>query len=137
MTGTRMAVVRIFVVKILVVKIAIAFVAASIATSAAQAQDYRVLRYGNTSPWSFDGRDDDRDFASNGNFPGNFSAEPSTAWLGAAGVIACNSRRSPYPYPSQVVIGPPPQSTYCAQHYRSYDPSTGTYVGKDGLRRRC
>jgi BA14K-like protein len=132
MIGTRIAVVR-----IAAVGIAVVFVAASIAMSAAQAQDYRVLRYGNTSPWSFDGRDDDRDYANNGNFPGNFSAQPSTAWLGVAGVIAGNSRRSPYPYPSQVVFGAPPQPPLCAQRYRSYDPSTGTWLGKDGLRHRC
>jgi hypothetical protein len=117
-------------------RIAVAFAAASIATSAAQAGDYRVLRYGNTSPWSFDGRDDDRDFANNGNFPGNFSNDPSSAWLGVAGVIAGNSRRSPYPYPSQVVFGPAPPPL-CAQRYRSWDAASGTYRGKDGLRHRC
>jgi hypothetical protein len=117
--------------------VAAAAIAAFAAMAPAFAQDYRVLRYGNTSPWSFDGRDDDRDYPANGVFPGNFADAPSTAWIGAAGVFAGSSRRSPYPYPSQVVIGPPPQSTSCAQRYRSYDPSTGTYVGKDGLRHRC
>jgi hypothetical protein len=27
--------------------------------------------------------------------------------------------------------------TYCQQRYRSYDPSTGTYLGYDGLRHSC
>jgi len=26
---------------------------------------------------------------------------------------------------------------YCSQHYRSYDPASGTYVGYDGRRRAC
>jgi hypothetical protein len=123
-------------VRMKAIKIAFVVAAASIVLSAAQAQDYRVLRYGNTSPWSFDGRDDDRDYANNGNFPGNFSNDPSWAWLGVAGVIAGNSRRSPYPYPSQVVFGPP-ALPLCAQRYRSWDAASGTYLGKDGLRHRC
>jgi hypothetical protein len=118
------------------VRTVVAGLAAAFVATAAQAQD-RVLRYGNTSPWSFDGRDDDRDFANNGNFPGNFSAEPSTAWLGVAGVFAGNSRRSPQTYPSQVVFGAPPQPSFCAQRHRSWDPVRGTYLGKDGLRHRC
>lgn len=28
-------------------------------------------------------------------------------------------------------------ASYCAQRYRSYDPASGTYVGYDGVRRRC
>jgi hypothetical protein len=28
-------------------------------------------------------------------------------------------------------------ASYCAQRYRSYNPATGTYVGYDGVRRRC
>jgi BA14K-like protein len=107
--------------------------------STAQAQDLgvRPLRYGNTSGWFYDNRDDDRDVPTNGFFPGNFTSDPSTAWLGAAGVLAGNSYRSPLPYPSQVVIGPSPYLNGCAQRYRSYDPASGTYVGKDGLRHRC
>jgi BA14K-like protein len=107
--------------------------------TAAQAQDLgvRPLRYGNTSGWSYDNRDDDRDMPTNGFYPGNFTSDPSTAWLGAAGVLAGNSYRSPLPYPSQVVIGASPTQNGCARRYRSYDPASGTYVGKDGLRHRC
>ena len=107
--------------------------------SAAQAQDLgvRPLRYGDTSGWYYDNRDDDRDVPTNGFFPGNFTSDPSTAWLGAAGVLAGNSYRSPLPYPSQVVIGASPYQNGCAQRYRSYDPASGTYVGKDGRRHRC
>jgi BA14K-like protein len=102
----------------------------------AQAQDLglRPLRYGNTSPWSYDNRDDHRDYPTNGLFPGNFTADPSTAWLGIAGALAGNSERSAYPYPSQVVIGAPVPA--CVR-LRSYDPTSGTYLGRDGLRHRC
>lgn len=80
------------------------------ATAPARAQDGRgpaVLRYGNTSPFfSYDGREDDRDYATNGVFPGNFAPDPTSASLGgAAGVTGGFSRRSPRPYPSQVTFG--------------------------------
>jgi hypothetical protein len=106
-------------------------------TSRAQDLGLRPLRYGNTSGWYYDNRDDDRDVPTNGFFPGNFTSDPSTAWLGAAGVIAGNSYRSPLPYPSQVVIGASANQSVCARRYRSYDPASGTYVGMDGLRHRC
>ncbi|TGN84366.1 BA14K family protein [Bradyrhizobium yuanmingense] len=28
-------------------------------------------------------------------------------------------------------------ASYCAQRYRSYDPASGTYLGRDGLRHPC
>lgn len=28
-------------------------------------------------------------------------------------------------------------ASYCAQRYRSYDPGSGTYLGRDGLRHPC
>ena len=105
--------------------------------TAAPAQDLglRPLRYGNTSPWSYDNRDDHRDYPTNGFFPGNFTADPSTAWLGISGALAGNSERSVYPYPSQVVIGatPPPACVRLRRH----DPASGTYRGRDGLGHRC
>jgi len=117
---------------------AAAGVAMLLASAAAQAQDLglRPLRYGNTSPWSYDNRDDNRDYPTNGFFPGNFTADPSTAWLGMAGALAGNSYRSRRPYPSQVVIGPAPAQPVCLR-YRSYDPASRTYLGRDGLRHRC
>ncbi len=121
------------------VKHAIAAVSlAMLFATAIQAQDLglRPLRYGNTSPWSYDNRDDHRDYPTNGFFPGNFTADPSTAWLGISGAFAGNSERSVYPYPSQVVIGATPYQPSCL-HLRSYDPATGTYLGRDGLRHRC
>jgi hypothetical protein len=60
-----------------------------------------------------------------------------------------------YYYPGPVyapapVYGPPPAYyeappgppagdaySYCARRYRSYDPSTGTFLGNDGLRHPC
>jgi hypothetical protein len=112
---------------------------ALLAATAVRAQDLglRPLRYGNTSGWYYDNRDDDRDVPTNGFFPGNFTADPSTAWLGAAGVVGGNSYRSPLPYPSQVVIGPALPQNGCAQRYRSYDPASGSYLGRDGQRHRC
>ena len=116
--------------------IAAAGLVMALAATTAQAQDLglRPLRYGYTSPWFYDNRDDHRDYPTNGFFPGNFTADPSTAWLGISGALAGNSERSLYPYPSQVVIGAAPPS--CAR-LRSYDPASGTYLGRDGLRHRC
>jgi hypothetical protein len=82
-------------------------VLASAALTPAASQQQRPLRYGNTSGWSFDMRDDDRDSPSNGFFPGNFAASPPAASIGAAGWLESNPRRSAFPYPSQVVFGSP------------------------------
>lgn len=109
-----------------------------LASPVAQAQDLglRPLRYGNTSSWYYDNRDDHRDYPTNGFFPGNFSADPPSSWLGISGVLAGNSERSVLPYPSQVVIGAVPYRPACLR-LRSYDPASGTYLGRDGLRHRC
>jgi hypothetical protein len=114
-------------------------VLASVVATSALAQDYgpRQLRYGNTSGWSFDARNDDRDVPTNGVFPGNFAANPLYASIGAAGFLESNPWRSAQPYPSQVVIGTAPYQAACAQRYRSYDPASGTYLGRDGVRHRC
>jgi hypothetical protein len=119
--------------------ILLAGVLASVAATSALAQDYgpRQLRYGNTSGWSFDARNDDRDVPTNGAFPGNFAANPLYASIGAAGFLESNPWRSAQPYPSQVVIGTAPYQAACAQRYRSYDPASGTYLGRDGVRHRC
>jgi BA14K-like protein len=110
----------------------------SLAATPAWTQQYRILRYGNTSGWYYDGRDDDRDFPTNGFFPGNFAADPSIAWIGAAGLFGSNPWRSATPYPSQVVIGSAPRDpAYCGRRFRSYDPASGTFVGRDRLRHPC
>ena len=116
-----------------------AAVLAPLATPA-NAQDYgpRPLRYGYTSGWSFDARNDDRDFPTNGVFPGNFAVNPPYASIGAAGFLESNPWRSAQPYPSQVVIGAAaPYQARCAQRYRSYDAASGTYLGRDGRHHRC
>ena len=66
---------------------------------------YGAIRFGNTSGWLYDNRDDSRDFPSNGVFPGNFATQPSLAWIGAAGIAGSTPQRSIKPYPSQVVFG--------------------------------
>jgi hypothetical protein len=118
---------------------AIAVLACAAATTAAPAQDYggRPVRFGNTSAWSFDGRDDDRDFPTNGFFPGNFAADPPGAAIGAAGLFGSTPWHSARPYPSQVILGAVGYQAYCAQRYRSHAPASGTYVGADGARHRC
>jgi hypothetical protein len=70
------------------------------------------------SSYYFDGRDDNRDFPTNGVFPGNFAADPSYAAIGAAGFLGSNPWRPAAPYPSQAYFGPARDRTYC-QGYRS------------------
>jgi hypothetical protein len=112
-----------------------AFVLACLATAPALAQS--AVRYGTTTGWYYDNRDDDRDFPTNGSFPGNFAAYPSAAWIGAAGLFGSNPQHSALPYPSQVVIGPARDQSHCARRYRSYDPSSNTFLGRDGVRHSC
>jgi hypothetical protein len=69
-----------------------------------QAQTYveRPQRFGNTASFFFyDNRDDQRDFPSNGVFPGNFAASPVWAGVGAAGWLGSNPQHQAAPYPSQ------------------------------------
>jgi hypothetical protein len=35
------------------------------------------------------------------------------------------------------VVASGAESSYCAQRYKSYDPASGTYLGRDGLRHPC
>lgn len=84
--------------------------------------------------WYYDGRDDARDFPSNGFFPGDFAADPASAAIGAAGLFGSTPYRS---YPSQFIDGLPPGQSYCARRFRSYDPASGSFIGYDGLRHRC
>ena len=84
----------------------IACTAIALCGATASAEE-RPLRYGYTSGWSFDGRDDDRDFRTNGFFPGNFAADPFSAGFGAAGLFGSTPWRSARPYPSQVIFAAP------------------------------
>ena len=61
-------------------------------------------RYGNGNTASFffyDNRDDQRDFPTNGVFPGNFASEPFFAGVGAAGWLGSNPQHQVTPYPSR------------------------------------
>jgi len=93
----------------------------------------RPLRYGNTSGWSFDARNDSRDFRNDGFFPGNFAANPWEASIGAAGFLESNPYRSALPYPSQVYFGSADDGV-CVSRRRS---SGRIYPVKDGQRHSC
>ena len=77
---------------------------AAISAAPAASQDYPVVRYGSTSAFHFDARNDHRDLPTNGFFPGNFAADPPAASIGAAGWLESNPYRSARPYPSQVIF---------------------------------
>jgi hypothetical protein len=83
----------------------VVLVASPIAPGSATDPRYRPIRYGQTSGWLYDNRNDNRDFPTNGVFPGNFAAQPNVAWIGAAGFLESAPQRSALPYPSQVVFG--------------------------------
>jgi hypothetical protein len=122
-------------------KIGLALLASLLLSAPARAGDYfgpHPLRYGVTSSWwTFDARNDDRDIPTNGMFPGNFAANPPVASIGSAGWLESNPYRSPQPYPSQVYFGPASDASICARRYHSYDPTSHTYLGKDGVRHAC
>jgi hypothetical protein len=117
----------------------IATVFVSAATTAALAQNYgsRTLRFGNTSGWFYDGRDDNRDFPTNGVFPGNFAADPANAAIGAAGIFGSTPWRSATPYPSQVIIGSAGDPAFCGRRRRAYDRTTRSFPGSDTGRYKC
>jgi hypothetical protein len=80
----------------------LAGLAASTAGASAQSYGERPQRYGNTASFFFyDNRDDQRDFPTNGVFPGNFAADPLFAGVGAAGWLGSNPQHQAVPYPSQ------------------------------------
>jgi hypothetical protein len=84
-------------------------------------------RYPAYTAWSFDGRDDVRDFPTNGFFPGDFAANPPAAAIGAAGLFGWTAR-SP-----RLADGSPPD---CAQR-RPYNPASGSVRRYDGAWHRC
>ena len=116
---------------------ATALVLASLASTPAFTQQYRALRYDNTSGWDYDGRDDARDFPANGVFPGNFAADRSSAWIGAAGIFGSTPQRSATPYASQVFFGAPRDQASCGHRNRSNLSSSGIRRAKAGARRSC
>jgi hypothetical protein len=85
-------------------KIAILLLALAASVSSAAAQTYveRPQRFGNTASFFFyDNRDDQRDFPTNGVFPGNSATDPVWAGVGAAGWLGSNPQHQSAPYPSQ------------------------------------
>jgi hypothetical protein len=76
--------------------------------------------------WYYDGRDDHRDFPTNGFFPGDFAANPPGAWLGAAGIFGSTPSGG-----SQ--FGP----IYCTRPYRARSPQRGHFQRNDGVWYRC
>lgn len=87
--------------KLAMVLAALSVVAAG-APAAAQIYGDRPMRYGITSNFfNYDNRDDQRDFPTNGVFPGNFAASPFFASVGAAGWLGSNPQHQAAPYPSQ------------------------------------
>jgi hypothetical protein len=81
--------------------------------------------------WFFDGRDDVRDFPTNGFFPGDFAANPAGAMIGAAGIFGSNPTVPGYP-PQAIIASPD-----CARRHRSYHRVDGTFFDRNGARRSC
>src|SRR3984957_8817351 len=75
--------------------------------------------------WYYDGRDDDRDFPTNGFFPGDFAADPAHAAIGAAGLFGFTPDYRGY------------YQAGCTRQQRSHDAATGYFVGYYGARHRC
>ena len=101
--------------------ILLASFAGTMASASAQAQSYgEGRRYGNGNTASFffyDNRDDQRDFPTNGTFPGNFASDPVWAGVGAAGWLGSNPQHQGAPYPSQsYTVGV--RGTATCPHYR-------------------
>ena len=92
-------------VKMRGLKTAVLLVVLAASIGSATAQVYgEGRRYGNGNTASFffyDNRDDQRDFPTNGVFPGNFAADPFFAGVGAAGWLGSNPQHSAVPYPSR------------------------------------
>jgi BA14K-like protein len=79
----------------------------------------------------YDGRDDQRDFPTNGFFPGDFAADPAHAAIGAAGLFGFT------PEHAGARLADGYYQADCARRYRSYNPATGYFTGHDGTRHRC
>lgn len=60
----------------------------------------------------------------NSGYNGTYGA--NAFWPGEAG---------PWGSASQASMGP--DESYCAAHYRSFEPASGTYLGYDGRRHLC
>jgi hypothetical protein len=87
--------------------------------------------------WFFDGRDDVRDFPTNGFFPGDFAANPAGAMIGAAGIFGSTPTGPGFGYPPQATVAPGHGSADCMRRHRSYHQVDGTFYDRNGARRSC
>ncbi len=82
-----------------------------------------------------------------GGYGYGIGAGVAAGMLLGAGIAARPYYYDPYYGPAYygppVAYGPPPGAVdddavgYCMQRFKSYDPSSGTYLGYDGLRHPC
>jgi hypothetical protein len=86
--------------------------AASARRPTVQGDAYRVI-------WYYDGRDDVRDFPTNGLFPGDFAANPATAAISASGLFGSAFLRPSNGYHSRITVELHREKTHCAQRHRS------------------
>ena len=87
--------------------------------------------------WFFDGRDDTRDFPNNGSIPAILPPIPPARGSAPPACSASTRSTPPTPRRGRLVAGSPHDQSWCARHHRSYDPGSGTFVGKNGTRYRC
>ena len=75
--------------------------------------------------------------------PGAFVGGLAAGAIVGGAIAAPYYYGSPYYYPpgyaAAPAYAPPPGDavTYCMQRYRSYDPNSGTFLGRDGRRHPC
>jgi len=113
--------------------IATGAVLASMAAQPVLAQDGPNRAVRPYTAWYYDGRDDPRDFPTNGFFPGDFAANPAGAAISATGLFGF----TPYRTSALAGEGPPSDQTACARRHRSYDAASGSFLGRDGAWHRC
>jgi hypothetical protein len=63
--------------------------------------------------------------------PGRVDGDVIGGAIGTAGSIATAPFRAPGGDDAYAMA---PDNSYCAQRYRSYDPASGTFMGRDGRR---
>jgi hypothetical protein len=81
------------------------------------------------SSWN-NGWNDNRGF-----WPGDVAAGAVGGTVGTAGAITTAPFRGTRNDNSYAYMDD--NASYCAQRYRSYDPASGTYLGRDGRRHMC
>jgi hypothetical protein len=90
----------------------------------------RAAGYQNNNGYWDNGWNDNRGF-----WPGDVAAGVVDGAVGTAGAIATAPFRGARNDNSYAYMDD--NASYCAQRYRSYDPASGTYLGRDGRRHVC